>query len=431
MKRERAREKETTPTREQLKWHAIRLRNHDVSVSPFSPSFVRTETTAIRSSHTPARFPHCARAMVHFVSIQSGARPIDDPGARPDAPPLFFEGFPPADEVPPEDVSRALNVARLAVASSGTDTDTDTDSATEPEAAPPPVEDAVGGFVKVEELVPQTEWPSEDATNAHESAEQKETAGDVRAPPPPPPPPRAAPDKIDLVEEILRVDRRSAMGEGREAEPRNRAPPAEVTVEPGKPARRVKTHGGAPSREKARLNGARLRILPEPPATRARRRRKSVSLNDLASDQAKTPPREARPKPERRGARGSTPAGKGKRASPGPAKTESRRAERESRDGPSVAARRPSCAPATYAVSEPEPDTPPAPCRDSPGGTLAFAAARGAVPPPPPPPPAAPEPAARARDALRHAKTLLDESCISPAEYEAVKRECLRRILWG
>ena len=102
--------------------------------------------------------------MVYSVSIQSGARAPADPGPRRDPPTLVFEGFPLVGEASPEDVSRALKVARRVVPYPDTDTDSATDSATEPEAAPPRVEDALEGFVKVEALVPQAEWRIEDPT---------------------------------------------------------------------------------------------------------------------------------------------------------------------------------------------------------------------------------------------------------------------------
>ena len=146
-------------------------------------------------------------------------------------------------------------------------------------------------------------------------------------------------------------------------------------------------------------------------------------MNDLASDPAKA--RETKPKlpkpadeKKKKKRRASLPASTPATPARGGAK-KNEKARRKSE--PSAKLAEPEKAPASYAVSEPDP-----------GGPLAPApGVSGSVPPPPPPPPAAPAPAARARDALRHAKALLDEACISPAEYEAVKRECLRRILWG
>ena len=125
--------------------------------------------------------------MVYSVSIQSGARAPADPGPRRDPPTLVFEGFPLVGEASPEDVSRALKVARRVVPYPDTDTDSATDSATEPEAAPPRVEDALEGFVKVEALVPQAEWRIEDptpvGTTTNENPEKKKVStDDARAP---------------------------------------------------------------------------------------------------------------------------------------------------------------------------------------------------------------------------------------------------------
>ena len=128
--------------------------------------------------------------MVYSVSIQSGARAPADPGPRGDPPTLVFEGFPLVGEASPEDVSRALKVARRVVPYPDTDTDSATDSATEPEAAPPRVEDALEGFVKVEALVPQAEWRIEDptpvgtTTNENPNEKKKVSTDDARAPPP-------------------------------------------------------------------------------------------------------------------------------------------------------------------------------------------------------------------------------------------------------
>ena len=370
--------------------------------------------------------------MVYSVSIQSGAQAPADPGARRDAPKLVFQGFPLEGEASPEDVSEAWELARGAVASPDADTDSDTDSTTEPEAPPSPVEDALEGFVKVEELVPQTEW-RKDTARKDEDPEEKETSFDERAPPPPPP--RADAGTIDLVEEVLQVDA-ELPGEGQKDEA-PREPPAEVPV-PRKPARRTKTHGAAPP--DAGL-GVKPRVVLEPPSTRSRRRRVSVLVNELASDPARA--REVKPKRERRPAEPeptekesetpkpaedppATPVRGAKRKGKAPRRS---RKSQPPRAAPDPA---PRDAPVSrYAISEPETDAPPAPSGGSPGGPLAFASARGSMPPPPPPPPAPADPAARARDALRHAKVLLDEACISPAEYEGVKRECLDRILWG
>ena len=370
--------------------------------------------------------------MVYSVSIQSGAQAPADPGARRDAPTLVFQGFPLEGEASLEDVSRALKVARRAVAYTDSDTDSDTDSTTEPEAPPSPAEDALEGFVKVEELEPQAEW-GKDTARKDEDPEEKETTCDERAPPPPPP--RADAGTVDLVEEVLQADA-ELTGEGQKGEP-PREPPAEVPV-PRKPARRTKTHGAAPP--DAGLGGKPREVL-QPPTTRLRRRRASVSVNELASDPARA--REVKPKRERLPAEPeptekesetpnpaedppATPARGAKRTGKAPRRRRKTEPSRAAPDPP------PRDAPVSrYAVSEPETDASPAPSGGSPGGALAFAFARGSMPPPPPPPPAPADPAARARDALRHAKVLLDEACISPAEYEAVKRECLDRILWG
>ena len=375
--------------------------------------------------------------MVYSVTIQSGARAPADPGPRRDAPTLVFEGFPLVGEASPEDVSRALKVARRVVAYPDTDTDSATDSATEPEAAPPRVEDALEGFVKVEELVPQAEWRIEDPTPTDEDPEKdKETTDDARASPPPPPS-ADPPTPIDLVEEVLKAEAETISGRrGKEA-------PVTVTSAtipriPRKPARRTKTHGNRGAAACGATRDLERSVVVAPPATRGSRRRASVSVNDLASDPAKA--REPKPKPPRVSAapkpadeekkkkrRASLPASTPATPARGGAKQNARRRKSE----PS-AAPEPEKAPASYAVSEPDPDAPPARSGGPPGGPLATApGVSGGVPPPPPPPPAAPAPAARARDALRHAKALLDEACISPAEYEAVKRECLRRILWG
>jgi hypothetical protein len=371
--------------------------------------------------------------MVYSVSIQSGAQAPADPGARRDAPTLVFQGFPLEGEASLEDVSRALKVARRAVAYTDSDTDSDTDSTTEPEAPPSPVEDALEGFVKVEELEPQAEW-REDTARKDEDPEEKETTFVERAPPPPPP--RADAGTVDLVEEVLQADA-ELTGEGQKDEP-PREPPAEVPV-PRKPARRTKTHGAAPP---AAGLGGKPRVVLQPPSTRLRRRRASVSVNELASDPARA--REVKPKllsrlpaePEPTEKESETPnPAEDPPATPARGAKRKRKAPRRRRKTePSRAAADPPPrdAPVSrYAVSEPETDAPPAPSGGSPGGPLAFAFARGSMPPPPPPPPAPADPAARARDALRHAKVLLDEACISPAEYEAVKRECLDRILWG
>ena len=363
--------------------------------------------------------------MVYSVSIQSGARAPADPGPRRDPPTLVFEGFPLVGEASPEDVSRALKVARRVVPYPDTDTDSATDSATEPEAAPPRVEDALEGFVKVEALVPQAEWRIEDptpvGTTTNENPEKKKVStDDARAPLAPslaadPLPP------IDLVlkAEVLKADAETIGGrKGKETQmtnPRNRL------------ARRTKTHGarGVFSSNRGATRDSERSVVPAPPATRGSRRRASVSVNDLASDPAKA--RETKPKlpkpadeKKKKKRRASLPASTPATPARGGAKKNAKAQKRKSEPSaaPEPLGKK---APASYAVSEPDP-----------GGPLAPApGVSGSVPPPPPPPPAAPAPAARARDALRHAKALLDEACISPAEYEAVKRECLRRILWG
>ena len=376
--------------------------------------------------------------MVYSVSIQSGARAPADPGPRGDPPTLVFEGFPLVGEASPEDVSRALKVARRVVPYPDTDTDSATDSATEPEAAPPRVEDALKGFVKVEALVPQAEWRIEDptpvgtTTNENPNEKKKVSTDDARAPPPslaadPLPP-------IDLVlkAEVLKAEAETIGGrEGKEAQttnPRNRL------------ARRTKTHGarGVFSSDRGATRDLERSVVRSPPATRGSRRRASVSVNDLASDPAKAreikpklpkPADEKKKKKRRASLPASTPATP---ARGGAKKNAGKKARRKSEPFCKSAAPEPEKAPASYAVSEPDPEVPPARSGGPPGGPLAPApGVSGSVPPPPPPPPAAPAPAARARDALRHAKALLDEACISPAEYEAVKRECLRRILWG
>ena len=201
--------------------------------------------------------------------------------------------------------------------------------------------------------------------------------------------------------------------------------------------RRVPERGG-PRLAEAHTARERARGLAwsrgEAPANRRRRaprRRAPVSSNDLASGQTKPPPRprETRPDPPRRSAR-ANPVRTEERASlpPAPKNASSTAgrpgAKRQRRRDPG-AATRPASAPATCAISEPDFEPPPALS----GARLAFARASGAMPPPPPPPQAPLEPAARARGELRRAEAPLDESRISPAENEAVKRECLHRVL--
>jgi len=417
--------------------------SHDVF-----PPFVLVRSKLAQST-APAHVGASRRSMVYSVSVFPDSDGPSDPRVKREARTLVFDGFP--DDPPftveefapsPTDVRRALVARRASADSSILDTGSDTGSDTRSDSGsdraavaanaaaptPSPVEDALdAGIVKVEVPAPRTQ-------SHHSAVPERDRAEQTPSSDQTPLPPDQEPDQV-LETSREETDKRAK---------RQRVARGETA-----PSRRSE---GAPSEHADAPPG------PLPATFPSGRKRPTVSLNELADDPtaAITIEPKAHRVPEPYWHR-TLLEPRASRASPAPtpprAKAKAKVKRKRRGDQISAGAARNDELLTGCADSRPPPvrAPPSAASGGSPGATRALASmaqvrrstctarADDDLPSPPPPPPVGFEPtgssapgfwASRASDAIQSAKALLDGGCISREEYETVKREWLRRILW-
>ena len=223
---------------------------------------------------------------------------------------------------------------------------------------------------------------------------------------------------IDLVlkAEVLKAEAET-IGEGKERSANDESAKSSRSAhEDARRARRFLPDRGA-TRDSERS------VVPRRRRRAGSRRRASVSVNDLASDPAKA--RETKPKlpkpaeeKKKKKRRASLPASTPATPARGGAKKNAKAQKRKSE--PSAKLAEPEKAPASYAVSEPDPGPPRARAR----------CLRERAPAPAPAPGGAGAGGAGARRAAAR-QGAAGRGVHIARRVRAVKRECLRRILWG